>query len=312
MANQVNKSLRLINTASHVGYPADVGADTFPLGGLDPDDPRPPYQQVANALRAAILTRKFEPGDRLPSQHDLARRYGVARLTVQQSLRILRDEGLTVSRQGSGVFVRERVSRPVGLRPHIEAAFERPDVRIDFSGYTSETLAGMIQEPLDKIRSGRLTPQTIELRILLADMTQPQPLPSRAGDKPGDDPTVRERMAKLAQRYTGAIVDAVTELGDLGLVQKASVDARVHGSAPLFKLYLINQHDLFFGFYPVVEHTVTIGRKSVPIYDPMGKDAALFHHVADGDADSMGSLYVAETAKWFNSVWDTIAHEYTP
>ena len=83
-----------------------------------------------------------------------------------------------------------------------------------------------------------------------------------------------------------------------------------HSSAPLFKVYLINGHDLFFGYYPVVEHAVTINKKQVPIYDPMGKDAVLFHHVADADPDSTGSLYVAETAKWFDSVWDTIARPY--
>lgn len=277
---------------------------------LDPDDPRPPYQQVANALRAAILTRKFTPGDKLPSQGELAATYGVARMTVQQSLRILRDEGLIVSRQGSGVYVRGRTERPVGLRPHVEAAFEQPDVRIDFSGYTAETLHGVIQEPLDKIRVGRLTPQSIHVRMLLSDMTRPIALPSRAGDKPGDDPDVRGRMAKTAERNTVAIMEQVAELAELGLVEKAVADARVHSSAPLFKMYLINDHDLFFGFYPIVEHTVTINKKNVPIYDPMGKDAVLFHHVADGDPDSMGSQYVSETAKWFESVWTTIARPY--
>jgi hypothetical protein len=44
----------------------------------------------------------------------------------------------------------------------------------------------------------------------------------------------------------------------------------------------------------------------------MGKDAVLFHHVADGDPNSTGSLYVTETARWFDSVWNTIAREYTP
>jgi len=277
---------------------------------LDPDDPRPPYQQVANAVRAAILTRKFQPGEKLPSQGELASRYGVARMTVQQSLRILRDEGLIVSRQGSGVFVRERTEKPVGLRPHIESAFEQPDVRIDFSGYTAETLHGVIQEPLDKIRLGRLTPQSVHVRMLLSDMTQPIALPSRAGDKPGDDAAVRGRMAKTAERHALGIVESIAELADLGLVQKASADVRVHGSAPLFKVYLINDHDLFFGYYPVVEHTVLIDKKRVPIFDPMGKDAVLFHHVADGDPDSIGSQYIAETAKWFDSVWSTIAKPF--
>jgi DNA-binding transcriptional regulator YhcF (GntR family) len=261
-------------------------------------------------VRAAILTRKFQPGEKLPSQGELALRYGVARMTVQQSLRILRDEGLIVSRQGSGVFVRERTEKPVGLRPHIETAFEQPDVRIDFSGYTAETLHGVIQEPLDKIRHGRLTPESVHVRMLLSDMTQPIALPSRAGEKPGDDPAVRGRMAKTAERHAMGIVDSVAELADLGLVQKASADVRVHGCAPLFKIYLINEHDLFFGYYPVVEHTVQIDKKRVPIFDPMGKDAVLFHHIADGDPESIGSQYIAETARWFNSVWSTIARPF--
>src|SRR6478736_4498646 len=175
------------------------------MTALDLDDPRPPYIQVANMLRAAILTKKLAPGEKLPSQAELSQRYGVARMTVQQSLRILRDENLIVSRQGSGVFVRERTARPVGLRPHVEAAFEHDEVRIDFSGYTAETLHNAIQEPLDKIRDGRLTPRSIKLRLLLSDMSRPIELPSRAGDDPGDDPRVRGRMAKTAERYAGGI-----------------------------------------------------------------------------------------------------------
>lgn len=216
---------------------------------------------------------------------------------------------MILSRAGSGVYVRERTERPVGLRPHVEAVFEEAGVRIDFSGYTAETLHGVIQEPLDKIRHGRLTPEAVHVRMLLSDMENPIALPSRAGSKPGDDPAVRARMASIAERHAVAIRESINELSELGLVQKASVEFRVHGSAPLFKLYLLNNHDLFFGFYPVIEHTVTIDKKRVPIFDPMGKDAVLFHHIADGDPDSTGSQYVAESAKWFDSVWNTIARE---
>ncbi len=46
--------------------------------GLDPNDPRPPYQQVANAIRTAILSRTFEPGDKLPSLNELSERYSDA------------------------------------------------------------------------------------------------------------------------------------------------------------------------------------------------------------------------------------------
>ena len=71
---------------------------------------------------------------------------------MQQAIRLLRDEGLVVSRQGSGVFVRKRTARAIALRPHVERAFEQSKVSIDFAGFSGETLHGAPQEPLDKIR----------------------------------------------------------------------------------------------------------------------------------------------------------------
>jgi DNA-binding transcriptional regulator YhcF (GntR family) len=278
---------------------------------LDIDDPRPPYQQVAASLRAAILTKKFETGARLPSQAELSKTYGVARMTIQQALRILKDEGLVASRQGSGMFVRERTARPVGLRPHLERAFEADHVRIDFSGYTAETLHGIIAEPLDRVREGRLSPQSITIRLLLSDLDRPLAIPVGADNDPSNSADVRARMAEISSRHAGDITATVEELADLGLVSQARVETRVHGSAPLFKAYLINRTDAFFGYYPVVKHEVRITGKRRTILDPMGKDAVLFQHTDDGDPESTGAQFVQQTQKWFDSIWDTIAHPAT-
>jgi DNA-binding transcriptional regulator YhcF (GntR family) len=275
---------------------------------LDPDDPRPPYVQVANALRAAILTKKLAPGEQLPSGPELASRYGVARATIQSALRTLREEGLIISRQGSGVFVRERTERPVGLRPHIEQAFEAETVSIDFSGFTSETLHGAIQEPLDKIRSGRLTPQSIVIRMLLPDMSLPMSLPCRADDL-ADDVRLRSRMQGILNRHTQAIVDSVEELGELGLVHSAKAEIRIFGTAPLFKLYVLNSSEAFFGFYPVARHAVTVEKESVEIFDPMGKDSVLFHHTPGDDKDGVAAQYVEQSRAWFESVWSSVGRE---
>ena len=86
---------------------------------------------------------------------------------MQQAIRLLRDEGLVVSRQGSGVFVRKRTARAIALRPHVERAFEQSKVSIDFAGFSGETLHGAPQEPLDKIRVGQLVPESIEIRVLI-------------------------------------------------------------------------------------------------------------------------------------------------
>jgi len=274
---------------------------------LDPDDPRPPYQQVAASLRAAILTRKVGPGEQLASQNELAKQYGVSRMTVQQALRILKDDGLVISRQGSGVYARARAEKPVGLRPHIEKAFEQPHVTIDFSGYTAETLHGAISEPLDKVRSGRLTPQSIRLRLLLSDMAAPLSVPVATTGGPEASGPVRDRMLAISARHAGAITASVEELADLSLVPEATVETRLHGSAPLFKVYVVNDTDAFFGYYPIVKHDVKIGDRRQAIFDPMGKDAIMFHHVDDGDPESKDAQFVAQTRAWFESVWTTIA-----
>ena len=267
--------------------------------------------QIANALRAAILTRQLAPGEQLPSGNELSKRYGVARMTVQQALRVLRDEGLVVTRQGSGVFVRGRSERPIGLRPHVERAFEQPQVLIDFAGFSGETLHGVLQEPLDKIRVGRLTPEAITIRMLLVNTTTPWALPCRTEDL-ADDPDFRERAATITRRHTQAISDSVHELADLGLVQQASVEIRVHHLAPLFKLYVLNNEEAFFGFYPVREHKVTLNGEARPMYDLLGKDAVLFHHTLSDDDASIGSQYVEQARAWFDSIWTTISHQPTP
>jgi DNA-binding transcriptional regulator YhcF (GntR family) len=277
------------------------------VAALDPDDPRAPYIQVASALRAAILTKKLQPGDKLPSGNQLAERYGVARMTVQTAIRVLREEGLVVSRQGSGVFVRERTARPVGLRPVMERAFQRPEVTIDFFGFTAETLLGAVQEPLDKIRAGAAAPESIAIRILVPDSTKPAALPCRAEDL-ADDPAFRERSYAMAQRHTEAIVDAVHELDELGLIGSATVELRVHQLAPLFKAFILNRDEVFIGFYPVARRQVKLRAEPHDVYDLMGKDVTLFHHATNDDDTSTGTQYVEQLRAWFETIWTTVAH----
>jgi GntR family transcriptional regulator len=61
--------------------------------------------QIAEDLRARVRSGDLVPGDKLPSGRQLADDYGVAAMTVQHALRMLRDEGLITTWQGRGVFV---------------------------------------------------------------------------------------------------------------------------------------------------------------------------------------------------------------
>ena len=275
---------------------------------IDLDDPRPPYQQVAGHLRAAILTRKLAPGDKMPSGAELSAKYGVSRQTIQQALRPLRDEGLIVGRQGSGTYVRARSERPVELRPHVERAFKADHVTVDFAGLSGETLVGAMQEPLDHVRAGRLSPKSIAVRILFPDSQRPWALPCRVEDLE-DSPAFRKRAARIADRSLGALTHSVEELGSLGLVEHASVQIRCHSVAPLFKAYILNGDEVFFGLYPVDRHAVSIGGETEDMWDLTGKDAVLLHQASTG-ADSTGAVYVEQFQRWFDSIWSTVSREY--
>lgn len=281
------------------------------LGDLDPDDPRTASQQIANMLRAAILTRKLQPGDRLPSQNDLATRYGVARMTAKAAIGLLERDRLVVSRQGSGVFVRAQTERPVSLRPLMEVAFGQPEVTVDFAGLSGETLNNALAEVLDKVRAGRLTPESIHIRVLVADTTAPMALPRRA-DADDGDPAMQERSDRITRRSVGSLVDSVAELAELGLVAKATTEVRAHRLVPTFKLFILNGQEAFFSFYPVAEHTITLDGEQVPIYDLLGKDATLFHFAMSDDETGNGPRYVEQAGAWFESVWNTVAREYKP
>ena len=52
---------------------------TIDLAPLDKSSERPPYRQIAAALRSAIQRGKLGPGDKLPSESELVEHYGVAR-----------------------------------------------------------------------------------------------------------------------------------------------------------------------------------------------------------------------------------------
>lgn len=77
---------------------------------MDFDAPgaRPLYRRIADDLRAAIASGTLRPGDKVPSERELARRYGTANMTARQALGVLKDEGLVVTSQGRGSFVRPR------------------------------------------------------------------------------------------------------------------------------------------------------------------------------------------------------------
>lgn len=75
------------------------------------------WKSIADTLLAEISAGHYRPGDRLPTEAQLAARFGVNRHTVRHALASLTETGLLHARRGAGVFVTaEPQTYPLGRR----------------------------------------------------------------------------------------------------------------------------------------------------------------------------------------------------
>lgn len=72
---------------------------------LDREAPLPLYFQLREALLAEIRDAGLQPGDRLPTESEIERRFHVSRSTIRQALADLASEGVIRRIQGLGTFV---------------------------------------------------------------------------------------------------------------------------------------------------------------------------------------------------------------
>jgi DNA-binding FadR family transcriptional regulator len=89
--------------------PGDTTSAAAAQAAFTPILMEPAYRKVAAAIAARILDRRLREGERLPSETELARQFGVNRSTVREALRELESNGLVMRRPGSK---RMSVSRP--------------------------------------------------------------------------------------------------------------------------------------------------------------------------------------------------------
>lgn len=80
--------------------------------------PRSPiWRSIADSLQSEIAEGLYPPGAKLPTEADLALRFGVNRHTVRHALASLAEAGLVLARRGAGVFAASRpTDYPLGRR----------------------------------------------------------------------------------------------------------------------------------------------------------------------------------------------------
>ncbi|GAA4237126.1 DNA-binding GntR family transcriptional regulator [Streptosporangium album] len=82
-----------------------------------PETPRAPrktplYQQIANEIAERIRKGEFRPNRAIPSEKTLMEQYGVAKVTIRNSVAFLRDQGWVFTVRHRGTYVAQPEAWP--------------------------------------------------------------------------------------------------------------------------------------------------------------------------------------------------------
>ncbi|GGW45633.1 hypothetical protein FHS32_004056 [Streptomyces albaduncus] len=281
--------------------------------------PRTTHREVADELRARIRSGALQPGQRMPTQAQLAAEFGVERPAVRQALRILRSERLltNVSKGVPATVAADPGRAPTGpaapplpttvaLAPAIAAAFAAEHVEIDAVCLTSISLTLAIGEPLRQIHAGRLKPATVDVRVLLPGRDIDLAFPVPVEGPGGADGPVHERWLSMRNAQ-----GQVLRHNLLALRATHGIDVRVSFRAlpftPPVKLYLLNGVEALFAYYTVVRHEARVGRENLEMYDAQGVRSPLF--AFGRGAGPRDTAFVEQSRLWFDALWETISSE---
>ena len=113
---------------------------------VGPQDTRKLYQQIARRIAASIEDGRYAPGDRLPSERELADDFGVSRPTIRDAMIALEFQGLVEARQGSGVYVKAAPQIAEDAAERDVSALELAEARRLFEGEACALAAATITD----------------------------------------------------------------------------------------------------------------------------------------------------------------------
>lgn len=120
-----------------------------------------PFQKIETEKVATTVQRQIEllilrgvlrPGDRLPSERDMAEQFGVSRPSVRDAVQALETAGLLATRPGSGVFVADVLGSAFSpalvqlFSQQDEAVFDYLAFRRDLEGVAAERAARLASD----------------------------------------------------------------------------------------------------------------------------------------------------------------------
>ncbi len=133
------------NRASAVleAFPSDLP----PLETLTPIPKEQLYEKLSNAIIDQILSGSLAPGQRLPSERELARAFGVSRPSLREALGALQTLGVVETRHGSGSWISQDALEVLADHPHgVIDLGERPVMLLEARTIVEPSIASLAAE----------------------------------------------------------------------------------------------------------------------------------------------------------------------
>lgn len=111
------------------------------------------YQAIARRLLEVFASGRYQPGDRLPTERELAIEYNVSRPTIREAIIALEVQGIVEVKVGSGAYLRDLPNASERARFNV-TAFELTEARLLIEGEAAALAASQItDEELDALEA---------------------------------------------------------------------------------------------------------------------------------------------------------------
>jgi GntR family transcriptional regulator len=164
-------------------------------------------QRLHVELGALIAATK--PGERLPSEPNLARKLGVSRATLREAMRAFETQGLILRRQGSGTFVlppMHIIESGLEVLESIETQAERIGLKVNMGELR------VISQPAteEQTRLFQISPEKLITQLSRVIYTDERPVAYLIDDVPENilDP------AELDEDFSGSVLDLLIQKGE--------------------------------------------------------------------------------------------------
>jgi GntR family transcriptional repressor for pyruvate dehydrogenase complex len=211
------------------------------------------YEEVVGQLHQLIDAGKLKAGDRLPSERELAETFRVSRSSVREAIKTLENEGMVVSRPGSGTFI-TAVNVEAIIPPLASLLSRGKDALVDLF-----EMRCLVEPSIAALAAERATPADI-LRLKEIYTEQEQQIERDVSAVDSDAAfhlTIGEATNNAAlQRLVAAIVEILKPIRE----QSLQTPGRAHKSLASHReiLVAIERHDPELARQAMLRHILAV------------------------------------------------------